>query len=162
MDWTDRGRVAGVSHEGVADTSLREGYRSICQNKCFDTRAAHMRHSWGPVGLHPHAWRSKIACVACNFLAALDRDPGRRCLRSVTRLVGRAHPARGARGSAARRPREGGRARLVLQPVLRSFATAEAMHDLRRTASASGRGRTVSDRRQSFETCLPYRFQLKD
>ena len=54
-----------------------------------------------------------MASVACNLLAALHRDPAWRSLCSVVRLAEHACPARGASWLAARRPRGGGKARLV-------------------------------------------------
>ena len=40
LDWTGRGRVAGVSNERVADSPLRKGYRLIFQKKRFGMIAA--------------------------------------------------------------------------------------------------------------------------
>ena len=65
----------------------------------------------------------QMASVACNLLAALHRDPAWRSLCSVVRLAEHACPARGASWLAARRPRGGGKARLVLQPVVHPFGT---------------------------------------
>ena len=50
LDWTGRGRAAGVSNEGVADNQLRIGYRPAYQNNCFGMIATLVRHSWGSVG----------------------------------------------------------------------------------------------------------------
>ena len=61
----------------------------------------------------------QMASVACNLLAAFHRDPAWRSLCSVVRLAEHTCPARGASWLAARRPRGGGKARLVLQPVVR-------------------------------------------
>ena len=45
LDWTGRGRVAGVSNEGVVDRPIREGYRLICQSKRLGMIAALVRLS---------------------------------------------------------------------------------------------------------------------
>ena len=89
----------------------------------------------------------QMASVACNLLAALHRDPAWRSLCSVVRLAEHACPARGASWLAARRPRGGGKARLVLQPVVRPFGTAVSFEICGVTASAACRVRTVADRR---------------
>lgn len=91
---------------------------------------------------HPHAWRSTTACVACNLLADLDGDPARRNVCRVGRLAEHSRSARGASWLAARRPRGDGKARLVMQPVVRPFGTALPALDPP-PASASGRGRTT-------------------
>ena len=82
-DWTDRGRIAGVSNEGVSDDPLCLGYRSMCQNKCFGMIAALVRRSCSPVGSIPSLHAGVLASVVCNLLAALDGDPAQRSLRSV-------------------------------------------------------------------------------
>ena len=45
LDWTGRGRVAGVSNESVAYTPLRKGYRLIRQSKRLGMIAALVRLS---------------------------------------------------------------------------------------------------------------------
>ena len=64
-----------------------------------------------------------MASVVCNLLAALHRDPAWRSLCSVVQLAEHSCPARGASWLAARRPRGGGKARLVLQPVVHPIGT---------------------------------------
>ena len=121
LDWTGRGRVAGVSNESVADTPLRKGYRLICQRKCLGMIAARVQHSWGPVGASLMHSVAQLACVACKLLAVLDRDPARRCLRRVGRRAHHARHARGATWLALRPPRGGERARLVLHALRRPY-----------------------------------------
>ena len=110
------------------------------------TRAALLGVRW----CTPHAQRSKTAHVACNLLADLDGDPARRNVCRVGRLAEHSCSARGASWLAARRPRGDGKARLVMQPVVRSFGIALPALDLPPAASVPGRGRTMSDRRRSL------------
>ena len=152
LDWTGRGRAAGVSNEGVADNQLRIGYRPAYQNNCFGMIATLVRHSWGPVGailMHGGA-QKRVSPHACNLLADLDGDPARRNVCRVGRLAEHSRSARGASWLAARRPRGDGKARLVMQPVVRPFGIALPALDLPPAASVPGRGRTMSDRRRSL------------
>ena len=150
LDWTGRGRAAGVSNEGVADNQLRIGYRPAYQNNCFGMIAALVRHSWGSVGSIPSLHAGVLASVVCNLLAALDGDPAQRSLRSVVRVAEHARPARGANWLAARRPRRGRNAGLVMQPIVRLFEAAWCRSISQSITSASGRVRTVADWRHHF------------
>ena len=116
LDWTDRGRVAGVSNEEVADTPLRVRRRSSYQNKCFGTCMTLGRAKWGPVDAFLMRTAEARWRVACKLLAALAREPGLRCLYSVVGLAKGTRPARGASWTAVRRLPRGRNGLLVLQP----------------------------------------------
>ena len=110
------------------------------------TRVALVKSRW----LNSMHLGEQMASVACNLLAALDRDPAWRSLCSVVRVAENVRPTRGANWLAARRPRRGRNAGLVMQPIVRLFEAAWCRSISQSITSASGRVRTVADWRHHF------------
>ena len=100
LDWIGRGRVAGASNKGVAELALRVGYRSTYQHKYFGIIAALVESRW----FNPHARWSKMASIACNLLADLDRASVLRCLYSIVLHVEYVQCAHGTCAMVVRQP----------------------------------------------------------
>ena len=80
LDWTGRGRAAGVSNEGVADNQLRIGYRPAYLNYCFSMIATLVRHAWGPVGaILMHGGAQKRASPATCWQISTEIPRGATC-----------------------------------------------------------------------------------
>ena len=78
------------------------------------TCAALVESRW----FNPHARWSKMASIACNLLADLDRDSVLRCLYSIVLHVEYVQCAHGTSGIVVRQPQEDGRLLWLLQPVI--------------------------------------------
>ena len=94
---------------------------------------------------------ARHSVVACKLLAALDGDSAQRSLCSVIRLAEHARPPRGASWLAARRPRRGGNAGLVQQPIVRPFGGSWCRSISQSITGASDRVRTKADGLQHLE-----------
>ena len=119
-------------------------------NKTLSTRA---RHAFGPraVPLISSTIASTSKSGIRLHLASSSQSsshPVYSC-RVVTRSE-YAHHAHGASRLAVRRPRRGGKARLLPQPALSLERPFRDMCDLQRTASSSGRVRDIADQRHYF------------
>ena len=141
LDRTGRGRAAGVSNNGVAESHC-VGHINQYIKENVSTRSRPAYRSREVPLVQSHACRCKRAPVTCNLLAALKGYPARRGLRIVGRLAAHVSSARGASRLVARRPWRGGKARSVLHARVRPGWRRASGAIFQRTARASGRGRT--------------------
>ena len=148
-EWTGRGCVAVVSNKGDADGPVRHGHRSACQQNSFDTCETCVWSPCGSVDIIHHSIHAqeRHSPAPCSSSQSSSR-PAYSC-RVVTRSE-YAHHAHGASRLAVRRPRRGGKARLLPQPALSLERPFRDMCDLQRTASSSGRVRDIADQRHYF------------